>query len=80
MHPTAHPPYPDEKANRTLGASLAEAGMQGSRERAKSVLLNAADRLRRRALQLETLAYATEHLSGPAEEALWEVVTGQKIW
>lgn len=69
----------DEMPNKAQSAMLGEAGL-ASRERAKHVLLNAADRLRRRALQLETLAYATEHLSGDAEAALWEVITSQKIW
>lgn len=71
--------YPNEKPN-PPSATLAGADMAASRERSREVLLRAADRLRRRATQLETLAYATEHLSGDAEAALWEVITGQKIW
>lgn len=72
-----------DEANKAGGVS---AGVLGSRidetaacrEMSKTALLEAAERLRRRAHQLEALAYQTEHVRGEAEEMLWELVTSYR--
>lgn len=67
----AHPDGRIEKDPRPK--DFGEAMTIAARERAKTLLLSQADRLRKRAHALEALAYATEHVHGEAEEALWDL-------
>lgn len=60
------------------GPAVSMGDAMACREMAKTALLATADRLRRRAHQLEALAYQTEHVRGEAEEMLWELVTSYR--
>ncbi len=69
-----------EKANYATGQqagapqrSLADAC--AARELTKTMLLAAAERMRREANKVEALAYAVEHISGDAEETLYSLLS-----
>lgn len=53
------------------GYMAGEAGRQST----KSMLLEGAERLRKEAMQLEALAYATEHVNGEADQMLYRLLS-----
>lgn len=60
-------------------SNLAGMGTEGcaGRQSSKSLLLAHAERLRRKANQIEGLAYAIEHVSGDAESTLHGLLSGE---
>lgn len=60
-------------------AEMPTGSMSGSagRQSCKSLLLEHAERMRREANQLETLAYAVERVQGDAEAMLYRLLSGQ---